>query len=92
MTIARDFGEFLTRTTYGDLPEQAVDHAAMLIASTIASAASGKEIQSAAIIRDLSRERGGTPEASIWFDTGPRLPAIYARAGQCADERRGGLR
>ena len=74
MTIARDFGVFLTRTTYGDLPEQAVDHASMLIAS----AASGKEIQSAAIIRDLSRERGGTPEASIWFDAGPRLPAIYA--------------
>jgi len=78
MTIATDFADFLTRTRYDDLPEQAVDHAAMLIASTIASAASGKEIQSAAIIRDLSRERGGTPEASVWFDSGPKLPAIYA--------------
>lgn len=78
MTVAVDFGSFLTRTTYGDLPDQAVDHAAMLIASTIASAASGRDIESAAIIRDLARERGGTPEASVWFDDGPKLPAIYA--------------
>ncbi|MEX2617178.1 MAG: MmgE/PrpD family protein [Alphaproteobacteria bacterium] len=78
MTVAVDFGNFLTRTTYGDLPDQAVDHAAMLVASTIASAASGRDIESAAIIRDLARERGGTPEASVWFDDGPKLPAIYA--------------
>ena len=78
MTVASIFADFLTRTTYDDLPDQTVDHAAMLIASTIASAASGRDIESAAIIRALARERGGTPEASVWFDAGPKLPAIYA--------------
>ena len=41
MTVARDLAEFLTRTAASDLPAQAIDHAAMLIASTIASAAFG---------------------------------------------------
>jgi 2-methylcitrate dehydratase PrpD len=49
-----------------------------VIASTLASAACGKSIESAAIIGDLARERGGKPEASVWFDAGPKLPAIYA--------------
>jgi 2-methylcitrate dehydratase PrpD len=74
MTIARSLAEFLTRVTYADLPPQTVDHAAMLIASTLASAALGSGIASSTIIRTLARERGGRPEASIWFDTGPKLP------------------
>lgn len=78
MTVARQFAAFLTETAYADLPAQAVDHAAMLIASTIASAACGASIPSAAIIRDLARERGGRPDASVWFDAGPKLPAAYA--------------
>lgn len=78
MTIARTLAEFLTETTYADLPAQAVDHAAMLIASTIASAACGAHIPSARIIRDLAIERGGKPDASIWFDTGAKLPAVSA--------------
>ena len=63
MTIARTLAEFLTETTYADLPAQAVDHAVMMIASTLASAAAGTQIRSAAIIRELVRERGGTPES-----------------------------
>ena len=63
MTIARDLAEFLTETTYDGLPAQAVDHAAMLIASTIASAACGAHIPSAGIVRDLAKERGGKPDA-----------------------------
>jgi 2-methylcitrate dehydratase PrpD len=78
MTIARDLAEFLTEAAYADLPAQAVDHAAMLIASTLASAACGTHIPSAAVIRDLARERGGRPDASIWFDKGAKLPAISA--------------
>lgn len=74
MTVARRFAELLTQVSYADLPEQAVDYAAMLIASTLASAACGAGLESAGIIRDLTKERGGTPEASIWFDSGPRLP------------------
>ena len=50
----------------------------MVIASTVASAAAGSDIASARIIRSLVRERGGTPEASIWFDPGPKLPVADA--------------
>src|SRR5919109_1762008 len=78
MTVARTLAEFLTQVSYADLPPQAVDHAAMLIASTIASAALGSGIASSTVIRALARERGGTPEASIWFDTGPKLPVADA--------------
>jgi 2-methylcitrate dehydratase PrpD len=78
MTVARSLAEFLTQVSYTDLPPQAIDHAAMLIASTIASAALGSGIESSAIIRTLARERGGRPEASLWFDSGPQLPAADA--------------
>jgi len=78
MTVARSLAEFLTQVSYADLPPQTVDHAAMLIASTIASAALGSGIASATIMRALARERGGRPEASIWFDPGPRLPVADA--------------
>jgi 2-methylcitrate dehydratase PrpD len=72
--VARNLAEFLTSTAPADLPQQAAEHAAMLIASTLASAAMGYGLRSTAIIRDLARERGGSPEASLWFGEGPRLP------------------
>ena len=72
MTVARELADFLTRTTPRDLSEQAVDHAVMLIASTLASAALGTGIESSAIMRDLARERGGRPDASLWFHHGQR--------------------
>jgi len=78
MTVARSLAEFLTQVSYTHLPPQTVEHAAMLIASTIASAALGSGIASSAIIRALARERGGRPEASVWFDPGPRLPVADA--------------
>jgi 2-methylcitrate dehydratase PrpD len=78
MTVARTLATFLTQASYPDLPPQAVEHAAMLIASTIASAAWGSGIPSAEIIRALARERGGTPEASIWFDPGPKVSVADA--------------
>ena len=78
MTVARTLAEFLTQVSYADLPPQTIEHAAMLIASTIASAAWGSGIESSAIIRALARERGGTPEASLWFDPGPKLPVAEA--------------
>src|SRR3954452_17942636 len=78
MSTARELANFLTGFSAADLPEQAVDHAAMLIASTIASAAMGSGIESAAIIRDMAKERGGAAQASVWFDAGPRLPGIAA--------------
>ena len=78
MTVARELAEFLTRTSPADLPQQAVEHAAMLIASTLASAALGTGIESSGIIRDLARERGGRPDASLWFHPGPKLPMADA--------------
>ena len=44
MTIARELAGFLTGTSVTDLPAQAVEHAAMLIASTIASAVATKVV------------------------------------------------
>src|SRR5579864_3648352 len=78
MSLARDLADFFVQTRYDDLPPQTTDYAAMLIASTLASAAFGKEIVSSAIIRDLARERGGAPQASVWFDAGPQLPVAEA--------------
>jgi 2-methylcitrate dehydratase PrpD len=78
MTVARELAEFLTGTSATDLPSQAVEHAAMLIASTVASAAMGFGLESSAIIRSLAAERGGTPGASLWFDPGPKLPVAEA--------------
>src|SRR5262245_31641293 len=78
MTVARSLAEFLTQVSYADLPPQTIDHAAMLIASTIASAALGSGITSSTIIRALARERGGKPEASVWFDPGSQLPVADA--------------
>ena len=62
MTVARSLAEFLTQVSYSDLPPQTVEHAAMLIASTIASAALGSGLESSTIIRAIARERGGRSE------------------------------
>jgi 2-methylcitrate dehydratase PrpD len=74
MSVARELADFLAGASQLDLPDQALEHAAMLTASTIASAAMGSGLESAAIIRSLARERGGKPEASLWFDRGPQMP------------------
>src|SRR6185437_11355620 len=72
MSSARDLANFVTRITPSDLPAQAMDYAAMLIASTIASAAMGSGLDSARIVKDMARSLGGSPRASLWFDGGPR--------------------
>src|SRR5258707_753020 len=64
MSVARRLAEFLTETRATDLPPQTLDYAAMLIASTIASAAAGRDIDSARIIRELAKERGGPMAAA----------------------------
>lgn len=66
--------QFLNRTRFSDLPPKAIEHAKMIIASTLASAAPGSRIGSARILRDLAKEHGGKPEATVWFD-GRKLPA-----------------
>src|SRR6266702_4993156 len=82
MSAARDLANFLTGVTASDLPAQALDHAAMLVASTIASAAMGSGLESAAIIKDMACSLGGSPRASVWFDAssdgGAKLPVVAA--------------
>jgi 2-methylcitrate dehydratase PrpD len=77
MTVAFRLAEFLVGQRITDLPQQALDHAAMMIASTIASAACGRNLESSRIIRDLAEERGGRAGSTVWF-TGPGLPIADA--------------
>src|SRR5262249_36955761 len=63
----------LNRTKFSDLPPKAVAHAKMILASTLACAASGSLAGSTRIIRDLAKENGGKPDATVWFD-GTKLP------------------
>src|SRR5262249_9525198 len=66
--VALSLAQLLNRTRYSDLPPKAIERAKMLIASTLASAAPGSRIDSARIVRELAKDRGGKPEATIWFD------------------------
>jgi 2-methylcitrate dehydratase PrpD len=72
-TLAAALSRFLNGVKYSDLPPLAIDHAKMILASTLASAASGTGFESARIVRTLAKEQGGAAEAQIWFD-GARLP------------------
>ena len=78
MSIGKQLAGFLLQTRYEDLPAEALNNARVILASTFASAAAGASILSARIARDLAREKGGKPEASIWFDGGDRLPVTEA--------------
>jgi 2-methylcitrate dehydratase PrpD len=60
---------------FEDLSETSVTHAKMILASTLAGAAYGPTYESARIVRDLAKEQGGHPEATIWYD-GTKLPLL----------------
>jgi 2-methylcitrate dehydratase PrpD len=77
MTIASTLAEFATGTRLADLPPIALERAQMSLASTIASAAMGYEIESARIVRAVEKDSGGVHEATVWFDGG-KLPAAGA--------------
>lgn len=78
MSVAAELAGFLTRQKNADLPDKAIEHAQMLIASTIASAGMGSTIDSSKIVRALEIERGGTPEATVWFGAAEKLPVAAA--------------
>jgi 2-methylcitrate dehydratase PrpD len=78
MTVARQLAEFVIGQAYEDLPSQAIDHAEMLIASTVSSAAAGAEIETPRIIRRIEVDRGGRPEATAWFGAAEQLPVVAA--------------
>jgi 2-methylcitrate dehydratase PrpD len=67
-SVALALARFLNRVKFTDLPPGAIEHAKMILASTLASAASGTHFESARIVRDLAKEQGGRPQAPIWFD------------------------
>jgi 2-methylcitrate dehydratase PrpD len=73
MTLAR----ILSKINFRELPPIAIKHAKMILASTLASAASGTQIESARIVRELAKEQGGQRESSVWFDA-TKLPATEA--------------
>jgi 2-methylcitrate dehydratase PrpD len=71
--LALALARLFHRTNFSDFSPTAIKHAKMIIASTLASAAAGSHIGSARIIRELAKEQGGRPEATIWFDSA-KLP------------------
>jgi 2-methylcitrate dehydratase PrpD len=78
MSVAGELAAFVVRQRYGDLPAKAIDYAEMLISSTIASASLGTTIESSKIVRALEIERGGKPQATLWFGAAEKLPAAAA--------------
>jgi 2-methylcitrate dehydratase PrpD len=78
MTVARELASFVTAQSFPDLPAKAIEHAQMLISSTIASAALGSTLDSSKIVRALELERGGKPEATLWFGPAEKLPVAAA--------------
>jgi len=60
-SLALRLAQLLNGTRYSELPPKAIEHAKMLIASTLSSAAPGSRIDSARIVRELAKERGGKP-------------------------------
>src|SRR5438034_10593315 len=78
MSIAGELAKFVTGTSVDDLPPLALERGRMAIASTIASAAMGANIVPSRIIRELAKGRGGTSEATLWFDGGSALPVADA--------------
>lgn len=78
MGMAAELARMIVATRVDDLPALALERARMSIASTIASAAMGRGIDSSRIVRELAHDRGGRAEATVWFDAGHRLPAAEA--------------
>jgi 2-methylcitrate dehydratase PrpD len=75
--LALTLAQLFHQTSFGDFSQTAVQHAKMIIASTLASAAAGSNIGSARIVRELAKDHGGKPEATIWFDSA-KLPVTEA--------------
>lgn len=71
---------------FGNLPPVAVKYSKVILASTIASASAGRNLDSVRIIRELAKEKSGKRSSSVWFDTA-RLPIVEAaRANAMASD------
>jgi 2-methylcitrate dehydratase PrpD len=76
-TLAQTLARFATGMPGSEIPGVAIERAKMTLASTIASAAMGYDIESARIIRSLELDDGGAEQATAWFH-GARLPLTRA--------------
>jgi 2-methylcitrate dehydratase PrpD len=76
-TLAQVVARYVTDVQASDIPSMAIERAKMSLASTIASAAMGYDMESARIVRGLELEEGGAEQASAWFD-GTRVPLTRA--------------
>ncbi len=86
-SVAGILAQYVCDRTASNVPLLVEERAKMVIASTLASAASGLDIDSARATREVAVERGGTSEATIWFARAPRLPvAQAARANAVASD------
>ncbi len=86
-SVAGTLAQFVCDRSADDLPALVLERAKMVVASTVASAAAGVDIDSARSIRELAVERGGAAEAGIWFVAAPKLPVAHvARANAVASD------
>jgi 2-methylcitrate dehydratase PrpD len=77
--VARRLAENVASIRFDDLPREAVDNAAMLVASTVASAALGTHIESARSFRKMVLDRsGGSNQCSAWFEPDLRFSLVDA--------------
>ena len=77
MYLSESLARLVIRHQSLPVPPLAMERAKMSLASTIASAAMGHEIESAAIVRNLELADAGTPVATVWFN-GTKLPISRA--------------
>src|SRR5690606_19572748 len=75
--LTQTLAQFVTGTSVSSIPLVAIERAKMSLASTIASAAAGYDIDSARIVRCLELEEGGAGQATAWFH-GVRVPLTKA--------------
>ncbi|MFM2124619.1 MAG: hypothetical protein RL328_1070, partial [Acidobacteriota bacterium] len=76
----------LNGIAYGSLTPAAIKNAKVILASTLASAAAGFQMDSARIIRELAKDKAGKRSSTLWFDAA-RLPiADAARANAMASD------
>src|SRR5690606_23752307 len=67
-TLAETLAHFVIDTPPEAIPALPRERARMSLASTLASAAMGQEIDSTRIVRDLEFWEGGAQQATVWFD------------------------
>lgn len=76
-TLAQTLAEFVVGMPADGISQLAMERAKMSLASTIASAAAGQNIDSARILRSMEVDEGGARQASVWFQNA-RLPLTRA--------------